>query len=227
MWLQAFYSCIFSRAGGLGELNQGININFGTATTKEVEKKEMPSWISESTVKTAEVLPCRLAAPNLPVLQDRAEEAAVASMGPSMGLVEDDTGAQAEPDDEITNLLLRHERSQKAGPGAAELGDAVDSDSDNRSDDSDVEGGGLGDGMEREAAMLAATFAGNDRDETNDDVEMMDDDSGEDDDIPVVRVGGEEFDLTDVTPEIIARMSTEEMERYNQLYRDFYKDMYD
>ena len=32
---------------------------------------------------------------------------------------------------------------------------------------------------------------------------------------------------TDVTTEIIAKMTTEEMEKYNQLYQDFYKDMYD
>ena len=55
----------------------------------------------------------------------------------------------------------------------------------------------------------------------------MDDDSGEDDDIPTIQVGGEEYDITDVTHEIIAKMTTEETERYNQLYQDFYKDMYD
>ena len=37
----------------------------------------------------------------------------MASMGPSMGLVDDDSTDVPEPDDEITNLLLRHERSQK------------------------------------------------------------------------------------------------------------------
>ena len=58
-------------------------------------------------------------------------------------------------------------------------------------------------------------------------VEVMDDDSGEDDDIPTIQVGGEEYDITDVTHEIIAKMTTEETERYNQLYQDFYKDMYD
>ena len=58
-----------SRAGGLGEINQGINIDFGAAkdkvskqwkrfqlliVVKVVEKKELPTWISESTVRTAE-----------------------------------------------------------------------------------------------------------------------------------------------------------------------------
>ena len=48
-------------------------------------------------------------------------------------------------------------------------------------------------------------------------VEMMDDDDDDDDDIPTILVGGEEVDITDVTPDIIARMTTEEMERYNQV----------
>ena len=54
---------------------------------------------------------------------------------------------------------------------------------------------------------------------------MEDDD--DDDDIPTIMVGGEEVDITDVTPDIIAKMTTEEMERYNQVYQEFYKDMYD
>ena len=69
-------------------------------------------------------------------------------------------------------------------------------------------------------------LAGNDMDDVEG-VEVMDDDSGEDDDIPTIQVGGEEYDITDVTHEIIAKMTTEETERYNQLYQDFYKDMYD
>ena len=55
----------------------------------------------------------------------------------------------------------------------------------------------------------------------------MDDDSDENDDIPTINVGGEDYDLTDVTPDVIAKMTPEEMEKYNQLYQDFYKDMYD
>lgn len=205
-----------SRGAGLGNITQDINIDFGAAATKEVVKKAIPTWIAESTVRTAE---------------EQAAEAAVASMGPSMGLVDDEDQGQAEPDDEITNLLLRHEKSQKAGAGGvvASLGDGGDSDSDNRSDDSDVEGGAMADGVDRDAALLAATFAAsNDKDDVMDDVEVMDDDSdGEEDDIPTIRVGGEEYDLTDVTHDIIARMTTEETEKYNQLYHDFYKDMYD
>ena len=54
----------------------------------------------------------------------------------------------------------------------------------------------------------------------------MDDDSDGENDIPTINVGGEEFDITYVTTEIIAKMTTEEMEKYTQLYQDFYQDMY-
>merc|ERR1711936_444992 len=182
-----------SRAGGFENLNQGINIDFGAATAKVVEKKEMPTWISESTVRTAE---------------------------------EQEEAGQAEPDDEITNLLLRHERQKGAGGAVAGLGAGDESDRDNRSDDSDDGGmGGMQDGVDRDAALLAATFA--EREDVMEDVEVMEDDSDEADDIPTIKVGGEEYEITDVTNEVIARMTTDEMERYNQLYQDFYKDMYD
>jgi hypothetical protein len=45
----------------------------------------------------------------------------------------------------------------------------------------------------------------------------MEEDDDDDDDIPSIMVGGEEIDITDVTPDIIARMTSEEMERYNQV----------
>ena len=83
----------------------------------------------------------------------------MSAMGPSMGLVEQEEAGQAEPDDEITNLLLRsiirfcienfiinsrHERQKGAGGGAvAGLGAGDESDSDNRSDDSDDGGMGM------------------------------------------------------------------------------------
>ena len=79
-------------------------------------------------------------------------------------------------------------------------------------------------GVERDAALLAASMGV--QEEDREEVEEMED-SGEEGDIPTMVVGGEEYDLTDVTHEIIARMTTEETERYNQLYQDFYKDMYD
>ena len=71
-----------------------------------------------------------------------------------MGMVQDDVDMdEAAPDDEITNLLLKHERTNK---DKVVIPGADDSDSDNRSDDSDDEQPGDDD----EAALLAATFAG-------------------------------------------------------------------
>ena len=65
----------------------------------------MPTWISESTVRTAEDQVKTFTS----VIVDgfQAEETAMTAMGPSMGLVEQEETGQAEPDDEITNLLLR------------------------------------------------------------------------------------------------------------------------
>ena len=82
------------------------------------------------------------------------------------------------------------------------------------------------DGVDRDAALLAATFA--EREDVMEDVEVadtrhallvymeivnplyrisqvMEDDSDEADDIPTIKVGGEEYEITDVTHEIIAK----------------------
>jgi len=60
-------------------------------------------------------------------------------------------------------------------------------------------------------------------------VATMNDDDDDDDggDIPTVRVGNEDIVVTDVTPEIIAKMTPEEQERYTQIFQDFYSHMYD
>lgn len=195
-----------SRGGGFRMEDQQVNITFGEEAQKEKVKKEVPTWITESTVADA--------------AQD-----AVAAMGPSMGLVEEDDTLDQVPDDEITSLLLRHEKTNKEKGASGVVIPGDDSDSDNRSDDSDMEQGP--DNVDRDAAMLAAEFGGNDFKDEEEDVGVMEDDSDGDDDIPTINVGGEEFDITDVTTEIIAKMTTEEMEKYNQLYQDFYKDMYD
>jgi len=195
-----------SRGGGFRMEDQQVNITFGEEAQKEKVKKEVPTWITESTVADA--------------AQD-----AVAAMGPSMGLVEEDDTLDQVPDDEITSLLLRHEKTNKEKGASGVVIPGDDSDSDNRSDDSDMEQGP--DNVDRDAAMLAAEFGGNDFKDEEEDVGVMEEDSDGDDDIPTINVGGEEFDITDVTTEIIAKMTTEEMEKYNQLYQDFYKDMYD
>jgi len=191
-----------SRTGGFAVDEQMLNITFGEEQNKKRETKEVPTWMTESTVAVAE-----------------GSSSEVPSMGPAPDLLQDDEVMETNTlDDEINNLLLRHEKRPNKDKVVIP-GD--DSDSDNRSDDSDVEPTN-----DDEAALLAATFPVNEKDD-DDEVEVMDDDSDENDDIPTINVGGEDYDLTDVTPDVIAKMSPEEMEKYNQLYQDFYKDMYD
>lgn len=200
------------RKGGFGEVNQTVNITFGEDTLQQEKKKEVPQWISESTV------------------EKKAEEnafgadAAIAGFGgPSIStdIMEDDLNDDSNMlDDEINNLLLKHERRNTQQATSLVPGQE-DSDSDNRSDESDPEDQ---DTVERDAMLLAQTFANQDKDE--DVVEVMEE-SGDEDDIPTVMVCGEEVDITDITPEHIAKMTSEEMEKYNQVYSEFYKDMYD
>ncbi|XP_023323654.1 general transcription factor IIE subunit 1 [Eurytemora carolleeae] len=189
-----------SRKGGFRMDDQQVNITFGEENTKQDKRKEVPLWISESTVETKEEEPV--------------------AMGPSMGMVvEEESMETNELDDEINNLLLKHERSNKQQ--TALIPGQEDSDSDNRSDESEPEDQ---DTVEREAILLAQTFAN--QENKDDIVDVMDSDD-DDDDMPTVLVGGEEIVITDITPDIIAKMTTEEMERYNQVYQEFYKDMYD
>ena len=195
-----------SRTGrGFNAEEQEVKITIGEEESRQRQQKETPVWVRESTVG-----------------EDTEADPSVPS-GPSMGLLEDDVdNTEAVTNDEITDLLLRHERTNKDKlviPGN-------DSDSEDKSDDSDVEN--PGDGVDRDAALLAATFANNIADEDEDDaVQEMEEDSDDNDDIPTINVGGEEYDITDVTPDVIAKMNAEEMEKYNQLYQEFYKDMYD
>ena len=190
-----------TRGQGFRTEDMEVNITFGEEKNKGREVKEQPTWMTESTVTAA-------SEPG-------------SSMGPSMSLVTQEADMEEpEGNDEITEMLLRNERSNKDKAGIVIPGD--DSDSDNKSDDSDaiVEQPGYDD-----AALLAASFNNAERDD--DEVEEMEDDSDENDDIPTIKVGGEDYDITDVTPDVIAKMSSEELDKYNQLYQDFYKDMYD
>ena len=78
------------------------------------------------------------------------------SLGPAPDLLQDDEVMDTNTlDDEINNLLLRHEKKPNKDKVVIP-GD--DSDSDNRSDDSDVEPTN-----DDEAALLAATFPVNEK----------------------------------------------------------------
>jgi len=200
------------RKGGFGEVNQTVNITFGEDTLQQEKKKEVPQWISESTVE-------KKAEEN--AFGADAEIAGFGGPSISTDIMEDDLNDDSNMlDDEINNLLLKHERRNTQQATSLVPGQE-DSDSDNRSDESDPEDQ---DTVERDAMLLAQTFANQDKDE--DVVEVMEE-SGDEDDIPTVMVCGEEVDITDITPDHIAKMTTEEMEKYNQVYSEFYKDMYD
>ena len=191
-----------TRGQGFRTEDMRVDVTFGEEKNKGREVKAQPTWMTESTVTGASE-----------------PGSSMPSIGPSMGLVTQEADMEEpEGNDEITNMLLANERSNKDKAGIVIPGD--DSDSDNKSDDSDAEQPGYD-----EAALLAATFTNTEREE--DEVEEMDDDSDENDDIPTIKVGGEDYDITDVTPDVIAKMSSEELDKYNQLYQDFYKDMYD
>ena len=56
---------------------------------------------------------------------------------------------------------------------------------------------------------------------------MSSDDDDDDGDIPTVKVGGEEFAVTDINEELKDRMTAGEKERYTQIFQDFYSHMYD
>ena len=91
--------------------DQQVNFTFGDEQKKEKVKKDVPTWITESTVAD--------------VAQD-----AGAAMGPSMGDVEDDDNLDQVFDDEIPSLLLRHKKTskRKGSRGIVLPGDDSDSD---------------------------------------------------------------------------------------------------
>ena len=51
--------------------------------------------------------------------------------------------------------------------------------------------------------------------------------SEDDDPTPMVAVGSEKYPLTDITPDIIAKMSASEKETYIQQYQEYYSHLYD
>jgi len=200
-----------TRKGGFGVEDQRVNITFGEQKANKEQKKEVPLWISESTV------------------EKRVEEEATTSIAGGMivgddtlgvEMMDDDMNEDSFKNDEINNLLLKHEKknTQQTSSHVAGLDD---SDSDARSDESEAEDQ---DTVERDAMLLAQTFANQEKEEET--VEIMEE-SDDDDDIPTVMVGGDQIDVTDITPEHIARMTQEEMDKYNHVYSEFYKDMYD
>ena len=78
-----------------------VNITFDEKEKKTEAKKEVPIWITESTVDDRDDDSNSASATSL----------AAAAIGPAPSLAAEEAGG--EPDDEITNILLRHERINK------------------------------------------------------------------------------------------------------------------
>merc|ERR1719391_539497 len=120
-------------------------------------------------------------------------------------------GQSADDDDEITQILLRHERKTGDGSSAALPGD---SESD-KSDDSDMEdvggpdaaAGGKG-GAGAKTSMPSGHAAAAD--------EKMSSSEDEDSGVPKVKVGAREYPVTDIDEEVIAKMTPDEVEKYTQ-----------
>lgn len=183
-----------SRGGGFRTEDQHVNITFGdNAQDNREATKEVPIWITESTVNRDEDTRTSL----LGNVLDDDSNSNLPGASSNPGVSEDQS-------DEITSLLLRHEK-RNAQPAFVPPG----SDSD-KSDESDFE----------DVSKLEQAANPN-----NEEVEMMsDEDDGE---LPTVRIGNDEVTVTDVTEELIAKMTAEEKERYTQVFQDFYSHMYE
>ena len=123
-------------------------------------------------------------------------------------------------DDEIQSLLLRHEKKSSSTGAVLNQklvipGAESDDQSDKSDSDSDFE-----DANTKKIHIPSARENNGDKEQ-----EMSSDD--DDGDIPVVKVGGEEYAITDINEDIIEHMSSEEKDRYIQISQDFYSNMYE
>lgn len=188
-----------TRNQGLKAEGQQVQIDFGDSSDKDKADqknipKDVPIWITQSTVEGTQNL------------QSYGAEQSSSGQGTDHGRNES-SKMDAADDDEITRLLLQHEKKDNSaakalagvsgGPGANDSGES--------DDDSDME----------------------DVTKPSDKVETMSSDDDADDGIPTVRVGSEEITITDVNEDIINKMTSEEKERYTQIFQEFYSHMYD
>lgn len=184
---------------------QHVNITFGEnqGASAEETKREMPIWMQQSTVAPTE------------------DSTSSVTQQSFLDLDEDsnsvDVGGNS---DEITSLLLKHERR---GAGSAKAAAESVSASARESDSSAAES------EDEDSKMVMRALETPRESDQMDQVDTMgsDDEDDDDGDIPTVKVGDEEITVTDVDEDIIAKMTTEEKERYTQIYQDFYSHMYD
>lgn len=183
-----------TRNMGLQAEETKIEIDFGDEKNKVKDvPKDVPIWITQSTIEGADKLQS-VGSEDWQGFNNESE-----SMQIGDNVKQDD-------DDEITRLLLQHEKKNSASFAAANsLNNPNDSDSDNRSDDSDLED-------------VVMKPIGNKNEPEN---------MSSDDEMPTVKFGEEEIDVTDVNEEIINRMTAEEKEHYRQVYAQYWSHMYD
>ena len=115
--------------------------------------------------------------------------------------------------DEIQSLLLRHEKKSSSGGILDRKVHISGADSD---DQSDFEEAG------RKKTTINIDILGPSQ---NEDEEMSSGD--EDGDIPSIKVGNEEYAITDINESIISQMTAVEKERYIQMYQEFYANVLD
>lgn len=122
--------------------------------------------------------------------------------------------------DEIQHLLLRHETKSSSGGILNQKVHIPGSDSDDQSDkserDSDFE-----EAVRKKNTINIDILGPN----QNEDEEMRSGD--EDGDIPSIKVGNEEYAITDINESIISQMTAVEKERYIQMYQEFYDNVLD
>ena len=122
--------------------------------------------------------------------------------------------------DEIQHLLLRHEKKSSSGGILDQKVHIPGADSDDQSDkserDSDFE-----EAVRKKNTINIDILGPN----QNEDEEMSSGD--EDGDIPSIKVGNEEYAITDINESIISQMTAVEKERYIQMYQEFYANVLD
>ncbi|CAB4054973.1 TFIIE1 [Lepeophtheirus salmonis] len=176
--------------GGFRVDNQQVNITFGEHEKQETKKKEVPVWITESTITSDDKV----------VMDEDSTDSAIPLPSAELPMENDEP---FQTNDEITSLLLRHEKRNNASSNKTQgLGDS------DSSDESDPDPDPI-------AAITSSQPSSNIMNIPIDE-EIMSDDDDDDGEAPTIRVGNEEILLSEVNEEIIARMTSEEKERYRQ-----------
>lgn len=103
-----------SRAGGFRVDDQKVNITFGEAADQTEKRKEVPIWITESTVNTAGGGGVNAGADNENSNMSAAE---LPSASGPLATITDDDEDDVQQNDEITSLLIRHEKRPAAQGG--------------------------------------------------------------------------------------------------------------